>query len=400
MQNKLHLNTFIILSIGYFIDFYDLSIFSVNYSKIIPDLFGITNEIAIQLLYLKISNFYNIGIFIGCILFGILGDKYGRISVIKFSILLYSITIFMSIFVHNIIIFTFLRFLSGVGLSTEFSTSAILISELLYNSNKTNANIFILYISGILGGITATFIGWFSWKFMFLFGSICGILLYILRSNIIESTLYVNIKNHICDKGNIIKIINNRKSLSKIIKLLVLSIPFYFMISVMFIIPKFIHLNLNLAQAIHKLLIYFFIGNIIGTILATILIKQFQNYKIVLYITILLYAITIFYTKMITYHSFSIYCLLLGITGGSFPVTWIQLVINSFGINQRSTATNLLTALGRGSTVIYNILISLCLNNNFFNFLTIITIIMTIVFYFALFAINDNYHQDIDYIQS
>ena len=400
MQNKLHLNTFIILSIGYFIDFYDLSIFSVHYSKIIPDLFGITNEIAIQLLYLKISNFYNIGIFIGCILFGILGDKYGRISVIKFSILLYSITIFMSIFVHNIIIFTFLRFLSGVGLSTEFSTSAILISELLYNSNKTNANIFILYISGILGGITATFIGWFSWKFMFLFGSICGILLYILRSNIIESTLYVNIKNHICDKGNIIKIINNRKSLSKIIKLLVLSIPFYFMISVMFIIPKFIHLNLNLAQAIHKLLIYFFIGNIIGTILATILIKQFQNYKIVLYITILLYAITIFYTKMITYHSFSIYCLLLGITGGSFPVTWIQLVINSFGINQRSTATNLLTALGRGSTVIYNILISLCLNNNFFNFLTIITIIMTIVFYFALFAINDNYHQDIDYIQS
>ncbi len=399
MNNKVYINTLIILSIGYFIDFYDLSIFSVNYSKIIPDLFGITNETSIQLLYLKITNFYNVGIFLGCVLFGVIGDKYGRTSVIKLSIILYSVTILLSIFAHNIWEFIVLRFLSGIGLATEFSTSSILISELLNNSKRTNINISLLYLSGILGGITATFIGLFSWKWMFLFGGAFGIILYFLRSNMFESQIYLNLKNKDCSKGSIINLLNNKSSLFKIIKLTLLSIPFYFMISVMFIVPKFINLNLNLVKSIHLLLIYFFIGNIIGTLLSGILVKKFHNYIKIMWGTLILFCGTLLLTNFINNNFYIIYCLSLGIIGGCFPIVWIQLVIKNFGINQRNTATNILTALGRVSTVLYNVLISYWISINFMNFMTITTILISLIVSLVLFSTKDNYHQEIDFIQ-
>ena len=398
-MNKSTINTVVLLSLGYFIDFYDLSIFSVNYSKIIPDLFGITNEIAIQMLYLKITNCYNVGIIIGCIIFGILGDKFGRTSVIKVSIILYSSAIFLSIFTHNILVFTILRTISGIGLATEFSTSSILISELLNDSKKTNVNIAILYLSGIFGGITATFIGWFSWKWMFLFGSIFGVIIYILRTNMFESELYINIQNKNYSRGNIISILNNKKSLLKILKLFFISTPFYFLISVIFIIPKFINLNINLMQSIHLLLVYFFIGNIIGVLLSWKVIKKLQNYKKIMYGSLILFTITLLTTRYINNELYIIYCLILGIVGGCVPVVWIQLVIKHFGTNQRNTATNLLTALGRASTIIYNTLISFWIHKDFLSFVTIATIFTTIFVAISLFTTDDKYSHKIDFIQ-
>ncbi|MFN7094911.1 MAG: MFS transporter, partial [Burkholderiales bacterium] len=122
--------TLILLCIGYFIDFYDLTIFSAGYTNIIRDLFSVTDTEQIQLLYLKITNFYTAGIIIGSIIFGILGDKFGRITVVRYSILLYSLSIIASTFTHSLSLFIFLRFLAGAGLAAEFGTSSVLISEL------------------------------------------------------------------------------------------------------------------------------------------------------------------------------------------------------------------------------------------------------------------------------
>ena len=114
--------TIILLCVGYYIDFYDLTIFSASYNDIIQDLFHIYDKTEIQLLYLKITNFNNAGIIVGGVMFGILGDKYGRSTVIRYSILLYSISIILSCYTHSTAIFCLLRFLSGVGLATEFAT--------------------------------------------------------------------------------------------------------------------------------------------------------------------------------------------------------------------------------------------------------------------------------------
>ena len=127
--SRQHLITIALLCLGYFLDFYDLTIFSSSYSQLIPEQFGIKDVSQIQLLYLKVSNFFTLGILCGSVLFGVMGDKFGRTSVIRYSILLYSISIILSVFVHNLPIFILLRFLSGAGLAIEFATSSIIITE-------------------------------------------------------------------------------------------------------------------------------------------------------------------------------------------------------------------------------------------------------------------------------
>ncbi len=245
--------TIILLCIGYFIDFYDLTIFSASYTSIISELFHITNVDQIQLLYLKITNYHTAGIIIGGILFGVLGDKFGRTIVIRYSILVYSISIILSCFITNIPLFILLRFLTGVGLAAEFATSSVLISEMLPQNIASSSTAW-LYICGILGGVTATFLGGFSWKIMFLFGGVSGFILYLMRRELFESPLFQNMNKKI-KKGNLYLMFYGYKNIKKTIRLTILIIPFYYLISVMFIIPRYMQIDGDLSSLIHTLLI-------------------------------------------------------------------------------------------------------------------------------------------------
>ncbi|MGL4347694.1 MAG: MFS transporter, partial [Chitinophagaceae bacterium] len=130
-MNKHLKYTVVLLCMGYAMDFYDLTIFSVGYYDISRELFGIYDVNMIQKLRLSITNWQNLGVVLGAFFFGALGDKIGRVKIIKYSILLYSLSTLLSPFIQNIFLFTALRFLAGVGLACEFSTSNVLITELL-----------------------------------------------------------------------------------------------------------------------------------------------------------------------------------------------------------------------------------------------------------------------------
>ncbi|MCX8514995.1 MAG: MFS transporter [Burkholderiales bacterium] len=365
-DNKNLKYTILLLCLGYFIDFYDLTIFSARYATIIPDLFNITNTTAIQLLYIKITNFYTVGIVLGCICFGVLGDKFGRMVIIKLSIIIYSLAIFFSIFTHSTTVFIGLRFLSGFGLATEFSTSSILIAELLVKNKEMNKKLSLLYFSGILGGICATFLGTISWKIMFLFGSLFGIIIYVLRRRLIESTMFLNLPPFLKVQGSLIQLFNSLPKLIKLIRLIILIVPFYLLISIMFIYPSYMTINLPLSQAITLLLIGFFIGNIISTICAGILIPKLNSYNKYIWGSLLLFAIIMPGFTFVTDNTFLSYCILLGLLGGGYPVIWVQVVMKNYGTNQRSTATNFLYAMGRGSGILLNLIISALLAHKYF----------------------------------
>ena len=75
----------LILCLGYFIDFYDLTVMSVSYVEMFKNQFGIVDSTDIQKMYFTINNIQMGGILVGAILFGMLADKFGRITVIKYS---------------------------------------------------------------------------------------------------------------------------------------------------------------------------------------------------------------------------------------------------------------------------------------------------------------------------
>lgn len=345
--------TIFLLCFGYFIDFYDLTIFSACYANVIKDLFHIYTPIEIQKLYLTISNYYTIGIISGAITFGILGDKFGRSYIIRYSILIYSVAIVISIFTKSIVIFTILRFTAGFGLATEFATSSVLIAELLNTKNTTTATK-LLYLSGILGGITAVYIGnKFSWQIMFLFGGLIGAILYILRKQILESDLFLLTSSG--HRGNILLLINSPQQIIMLIKLFILIVPFNFIITAMFMLPGFMPISFGLERAISILLIGFFVGNIISTFSCNYIVNYFKDYRSFIWLTVFIFLITVPVFMYVSDNTFFIYYLVLGLIGGGLPTIWIQIINKEYPTNIRSTASNTLYALGRCSAVGFNL---------------------------------------------
>ena len=390
--------TIMLLCVGYYIDFYDLTIFSASYTNIIKDLFHIYDSTQIQLLYLKITNFNYVGIIVGGVLFGILGDKFGRTTVIRYSILLYSIAIIASCFTHSIWLFTFLRFLSGAGLATEFATSSVLISEMLPRNLAVKSTAW-LYFCGILGGMTATFLSMLSWKTMFLFGGFGGLALYIIRKQLFESPLFLNLPQHI-EKGNPWHMFRNLSGLKKTLRLAILITPFYFTISVMFILPNYMELNTDVSALIHTLLIGFFIGNLFSTLVCNYWVNKVQDFRWFFIVNSIIFTLVLILFKHVSQIWFFAYCLLLGLLGGGLPSVWIQLIAKSYGTNQRNTATNTLYVIGRGSGIGFNLLISIWLiNPKDFSFYCIITtIIVAVLSIIATLNTGNVYKKEIDYV--
>ncbi|MDQ5921994.1 MAG: hypothetical protein QG673_2053 [Pseudomonadota bacterium] len=398
INHKQYTLTIILLCVGYFIDFYDLTIFSASYTNIIQGLFNIYDPTAIQLLYLKITNYNTAGIIIGGLFFGILGDKLGRTTIIRYSILLYSIAIIASCFTTSITLFSILRFLAGAGLAAEFATSSVLISEMLPRDIAAKSTAW-LYFCGILGGMTATFLSMISWKVMFLCGGGGGLALFVVRKNLFESPLFLHLPPHI-SKGNPWRMFSNRVNLLKTLRLTALILPFYFLISVMFILPNFMQINSDLSDLIHTLLIGFFTGNLISTLLYNYYVVKVEDFQKFFVLNSMLFLIILISFSLINQVWFFTYTLALGILGGGLPSIWIQVVAKSYGTNQRNTAANTLYIIGRGSGIGFNLLIASWLTNaNNFNYYCIITtIIIATLSIVASIGMNNVYKVNTDYL--
>ena len=399
-QSNKYTITIILLCLGYFIDFYDLTIFSASYVSVIRESFGIHDTDEIQRLYLFISSIYTVGIFCGAILFGIFGDKLGRITIIRYSILIYSIAMIASVLTTSIPVFTFLRFISGVGLAAEFATSSVLIHELLPLKRASLYNSF-LYFCGILGGITATYLGVVSWQMMYLIGGFSGVVLFLLRKKIYESLLFLNLDKKII-RGNFLQLFNSRVKLAKFLRLFILIVPFNFLIVIMFMYPRFMNVNGDLAHLTRDLLTGFFIGNLISTIGCSIIISKFKDYRVFLLINIILFALVMPSYSLINNQYYSLYAISLGLLGGGLPTVWIQVVVKSYGTNIRSTASNTLFAFGRLSGILFNTFIAswILYPETFQIKVTGAVVIIAILVILSIILTKNNYDSNMGFVES
>lgn len=354
-----HTLTLFLLCTGYFIDFYDLTIMGVSYSELIQEKFHITDKIEIQQTYLLISNFQTVGIFVGAILFGILGDKLGRARTIRYSIFLYSVSTILAVYAPSLPIFIFLRILAYAGLASEFSTSTVLILE-LFSVKSAAWGTAILYSFGVLGGILATSIGTFSWKTMFLFGGIVGLILYIGRSKIQESSLYLQEKSKLSlnSFGSIRLLLGSKEHLKRLIRYFLMNLPFFALITMMFIFPSYIIKQLTLGQAMKQLLFGFFCGNIISSLLSGLYIQYASSYKPFIAFFLVLFLILMSIFSIIPESYLFLYSIGLGCLGGGYPILISQQAAREYPIHIRSLASNTLFAMGRASSIVFNLLMS------------------------------------------
>ena len=176
---------FVVAALGYFVDCYDLIIFSVVRRASLASLNVAEDQmLAVGLWLLDIQL---VGVLVGGVAWGILADKFGRLSVLFGTILIYSIANILNAYVSSLTQYEILRFIAGFGLAGELGVGITIVSETVTANNRGYATMGIASI-GLLGAVLASQIGLHcDWRTAYLTGGILGIGLLVLRWGVSEA---------------------------------------------------------------------------------------------------------------------------------------------------------------------------------------------------------------------
>lgn len=222
----------IVAALGYFVDIYDLLLFGIVR---VPSLLSMgLSEHDVSIVGVSILNWQMTGLLLGGILWGVLGDKKGRLSVLFGSIVTYSLANIACGFVQDPDIYKLLRFIAGVGLAGELGAGITLVSEILPKELRAIGTSLVAGI-GLLGAIVAYFtVEMFDWRTAYFIGGGLGLTLLLLRVGVFESGIFEGVKSqqHI-SKGDFFSFFTNRDRLSRYLKCIGMGIPTWFVIGIL-----------------------------------------------------------------------------------------------------------------------------------------------------------------------
>src|SRR4029078_1673084 len=230
-KNSLFQLAVIVSALGFFVDVYDLLLFGIIRKPSLKDLGLSPEEILKQGEF--IISVQMVGLLIGGILWGVLGDKKGRLKVLFGSILLYSVANILNGMVTNTTQYAILRFIAGIGLAGELGAGITLVNELLPKEKRGIASAMIASF-GILGAVTAFFMKeLFDWRTCYYIGGVMGLLLLVLRVSVTESDLYKHQKAGIAQRGNFLMFFTNRERFGKYLRCILIGLPAWYIIGVL-----------------------------------------------------------------------------------------------------------------------------------------------------------------------
>lgn len=329
----------IVGSLGFFVDVYDLLLFNIIRKPSLQDL-GLTGD-AILTTGENILNIQMIGILIGGIIWGIMGDKKGRKSVLFASILLYSAATIGNGMVTNVTQYTVLRFIAAVGLAGELGASITLTSELLPKEKRGIAAA-VIAVTGVMGTITAYFVNrWFhDWRLCYYIGGCLGLLLLVLRMGFLESSMFDAVKKTKVPRGNFFMFFTNGERFLRYLRGILIGLPVWYVIGVLVTFSdKFANEfgvgGIDPATAV----MYQYVGLALGDLSAGFIANSIKSRKKTLF---MFYGVlVIFICLYFLYHGdskiFYLICAGLGF-GSGISVLYITMSAEQFGTNLRATA--------------------------------------------------------------
>ncbi len=401
--NKNILMIIIISALGYFVDIYDLILFSIVRIVSLKSL-GITGDNLLSNGVLLL-NMQMGGMLIGGILWGIIGDKKGRISVLFGSILLYSLANLLNGFVQNISQYAILRFVAGIGLAGELGAGITLVSEVMSKESRGYGTMIVATI-GIFGAVVAALVGdFFDWRHAYFIGAGLGFALLIMRVSVYESGMYNSIKMKNISKGNFLMIFKDKKNFSKYIYCIAVGVPIWFIVGILITFSPEFASKFNLSEPIiaGKAVMFCYIGLAIGDFLSGTLSQIFKSRKKIIEAFIILEAIIILiYLFLNRFDSFFFYiiCTLLGVSGGYWAV-FVTNASEQFGINIRATVTTTVPNFVRGAVVPVTLLFEFLRNYFGIVYSALFVGLLTIaIAYFSVRRLEETYGKDLNYLET
>jgi putative MFS transporter len=404
-ENKSKSFLIIVAALGYFVDIFDLLIFSIVRE---PSLKALNvPEAEIINASTRVINWQMLGLLLGGILWGIMGDKKGRLSVLFGSILLYSVANFMNGFVQTVDQYAALRFITGIGLAGELGAGITLVTEVMPKSKRGVMTSFITGV-GVFGAVAAFLIHKYTqdWRLCYKIGGILGILLLMLRVSVAESTMFTKIGAHV-EKGSLVKLFTSPPLLKKYLLAILVGIPSWFVVGVLITLSNRFALELYEGSAIvaGACVMYGYIGNALGDITVGVISQYYQSRKKALYF---MYACCIlavtFYFSPLNNSDTTMYwcCFFLGYASGFWAII-VTMGAEHFGTNLRATAATTIPNFVRGSLPAMNLLFKSyfmqTLNWSIVKSGIATGIIVIGVALIALYKTEETFHKDLDYLE-
>jgi len=396
----------VVAALGYFVDIYDLLLFNIVRE---PSLRGLNvadkDMISVST---SIINWQMLGLLIGGLIWGIMGDKRGRLSVLFGSILTYSVANFLTGYVQTTPQYALARFVAGIGLAGELGAGITLVSELLPKSKRGVGTSLVAGI-GLFGAVFAYFIFRYTndWRLCYKIGGGLGIALLLLRVSVAESGMFHSVKASGAARGNFLMFFNNGKRFRKYMLAILIGLPTWYVIGIL------VNLSNRFAREIYgenavdsgKAVMYAYVGIAIGDILTGLVSQYFRSRKKTLYIFYLssILFITMYFSPFNT-HDGSMYliCGMMGFSTGFWAI-FVTMGAEQFGTNLRATAATTIPNMVRGALPLMNLLFKNLFQDKWHWSLTqsgIITgiIVMSIALVSAWFT-EETFHKDLDYVE-
>jgi MFS family permease len=391
----------LVASLGYFVDIYDLLVFSIVRISSLKDL-GL-NEQQITDKGQFIISVQMFGLLLGGIMWGIIGDKLGRIKVLFGSILLYSIANFANGLVHDVNTYAIVRFIAGIGLAGELGAGITLVSETLSKENRGYGTMMVAVI-GLFGATAAYAVAKFGWRNAYFVGGGLGILLLLLRIGTFESGMFKNEKNSGASKGNILILLTNWTRLKKYLFCILIGAPLWYVVGVLISFSDKFGIALGAKTLIKPGdgIFYSYIGIAVGDVVAGLLAQFTKSRKLTMATFLLLSLVSVhFYlsSKGITPEKFAVLSFFMGCTVG-YWATFVTIASEQFGTNIRSTVTTTVPNFVRG--LLIPIIMVFNLFKAHYGDITagyIMMGLLTIISLLSLSQLKETFGKDLDYVE-
>jgi MFS family permease len=409
-QNTSLLNPAVIVAaLGYFVDIYDLLLFTIVRE---PSLSGLSvnmgDKQSVLMASTQVINWQMWGMLIGGILWGVLGDKKGRLSVLFGSILIYSTANFLTGYVQTVDQYAYARFAAGIGLAGELGAGITLVSELL-PKNKRGIGTSLVAGFGLFGAVAAYFTFHYTadWRLCYKIGGALGLSLLLLRITVAESGMFEQVKSQAVQRGNILMFFTNRNRFRKYILAILIGLPTWYVIGIL------VNLSNRFATELYgenhidsgRSIMYAYAAIAIGDILIGFVSQWFQSRKKALYLFYsfaILSGIFFFGGGVKDDSTLYLACAMLGFSTGFWAI-FVTMGAEQFGTNLRATAATTIPNMVRGSLPLMNLLFVSLFQNSWH--LSLVqsaiwtgVIVMSITLVGAYFS-EETFDKDLNYLE-
>lgn len=345
----------IVGALGYFVDIYDLILFSIVRTTSLKDLGFTGDELTTRGMLLL--NLQMAGMLAGGIVFGILGDRLGRVALLFSSILLYSIANIANGMVHSIEAYAVWRFIAGFGLAGELGGGITLVSEILSTELRGYGTMIVATVGvfgAVVGGLVADIV---SWRYAYYVGGALGLLLLVLRLSVAESGMFKQLQKAPANvsRGNFLSLFSNGRRLRKYLCCILIGLPTWFVIGILVTFsPEFAKaLNINGTVNAAHAIAFAYLGITFGGFASGLLSQQLRTRRKVVFVFLMFTFVCMaafLLARNCSDGTFYLIIHMLGFGVGYWTI-FVTIAAEQFGTNIRATVATTVPNFIRGSLV-------------------------------------------------